>query len=143
MLKEVKLDSIDFTNIDNNSDESISKEEFCSILSNAVQSSEYETINVANLITNNFIGFSKTFINSICENENIKIEIEKQELSDYILFSIYEKINTILNATKQNQVYFKLTDNQKDYYPQIIDNDINNSKSYFASHFSSTQSLYP
>lgn len=28
LLKEVKLDSIDFTNIDNNSDESISKEEF-------------------------------------------------------------------------------------------------------------------
>ncbi len=121
------------TTLGKNEFESVSEEEFCNLLFEFINNSEHETINIANLVSNNFIGFSKTFITNICESENIKLESEKKELTQNILITIYQKIKTILEAIKENSISFALTENQKDYYPLISDSTT--TSSYFLDEF--------
>lgn len=121
------------TTLGKNDFESTSKEDFCTLLLNSAKTSEHDIINIINLITNNFIGFSKTFITNICETQNIKLEFDKTKLSPNSLNDIYEKIRTILEAIKENKTSFKLTENKKDYYPVI--EDAINSNSYFLDEF--------
>ncbi len=67
-------------------------------------------IDLITRITNVFIGFSKSFVNSIIEDLKIN-----NEITDKNLQKIYEKLNSIFNFLKSNSFNFKLTNNNKDY----------------------------
>ena len=105
-------------------------DEFKNTLLKASQESEFEEISLANLISNNYIGFSKSFITSICARNNISTEITKSNLDASVFEKIYNGIKDILNAT---DISFKLTENKKDYYPILEKTD--NETSIFLDEF--------
>lgn len=73
-------------------------------------------ISVVQAIQEKYVGISKTFLFGIFENLNISTEKNVHELSDTELKNIYDFINKILNDITSNSVYFKKTENEKDYY---------------------------
>lgn len=73
-------------------------------------------ISVVQAIQEKYVGISKTFLFGIFENLNISTEKNVHELSEIELKNIYAFINKILNDITSNSVYFKKTENEKDYY---------------------------
>ena len=69
---------------------------------------------LSSAISEKFIGFSKTFTNSICQN--ISSELLVSQLSKEELFKVYTDINEILNDISNDTVKFELTSTNKDYF---------------------------
>ena len=95
--------------------EETSLEDFQKIMMNAIDQSEYESISIANIVSNSFTGFSKNFIISICEYLGIAPELSKSNFTAEILQKIYQEISFVLSAIPQNITTFSLTENKKDY----------------------------
>lgn len=85
--------------------ESISFDEFCNTLNKNIDS------NLSNLICNNFIGFSKSFVNTLLS----ELKISDLNFSDNDLRLIYDKLSNIFNVMKKQSFNFKISENQKDY----------------------------
>ena len=69
---------------------------------------------LASAICEKFIGFSKTFANSVCQD--LSPDILVSELSEEYLEKVYENINQILKDIQTSCVSFELTQNNKDYF---------------------------
>ena len=89
-------------------------DEFKSVLSSATKESEFEEVSLANLISNNFVGLSKSFVTSICSTHQVPSEINKTNLDDSVFEKIYNGINDVLHSS---EISFELNENKKDYYP--------------------------
>lgn len=61
--------------------------------------------------TNIFIGFDKSFVNSLMDS----LEISNESLSAFELQEIYENLNYIFNTLNKDSFNFKYTNNSKDY----------------------------
>lgn len=95
--------------------EETSFEEFKNKVLEEIEKSEFETICLANIICNIFIGFSKNLISNICLNLDISNELVKYEVSKNTLENIYNKIKEILNLASENNISFSHNENKKDY----------------------------
>ena len=98
--------------------EEISFEDFLSIVNNNISNSEYETITIPNLITNSFVGFSKSFVTAICEYLKIELDISKSDINNDILEKLYNGFSHVLNSISNNNVHFTILNN-KDYVIDI------------------------
>lgn len=72
--------------------------------------------NVIQAILEKYIGISKTFLIGIFEISSLSPIRNVSEISQDDLKKIYDSINKILNDINTNFVYFKKTENEKDYY---------------------------
>ena len=64
-----------------------------------------------NLLSNHFIGFSKSFSNFLLE----KLECNHHPISFDCSKMLYDKLDSLLKQMQQHSLQFELTDNQKDY----------------------------
>ncbi len=107
--------------------EETTKSDFANTLLIVAKQLEFDVVSIANLISNKFTGFSKSFITDICKTYNIPFEIDKNELTASTFEVIYDGITKILEATQTNNISFKITENEKDYVPTLSKTKIDNS----------------
>lgn len=69
---------------------------------------------IAFAISERFIGFSKTFSNSICGN--ISSDVLVSNLSNEDLANVYQNITEIIKDIQNCSVSFDITENKKDYF---------------------------
>ena len=115
--------------------EEISFDEFSDILRNNIASSEFEEISVANIISNNFIGFSRTIASTICRACSIPNTILKNNIDDALIKYLHEKISQVLDMANNSRLSFELTENKKDYTINLNFNELNNKTSSFLDNF--------
>lgn len=72
--------------------------------------------NATQAILEKYVGISKTFLLGIFESLNISTQKNISEISKDELKKIYDSISKILDNINANLVYFKKTENEKDYY---------------------------
>lgn len=72
--------------------------------------------NLTNTLMEKFIGFSKTFATYLCNTANISLEISSKDIPSEKKLEIYNLILDISMHIKSNEISFKTTENQKDYY---------------------------
>lgn len=90
--------------------ETVTLEEFCNIL-NSADISDLPTI-----ISNKFIGFSKSFVNSLVTSLNLT----STQISSNSLKLIYDKLVEIFKVMQNNSFNFKMCENNKDYFLDIF-----------------------
>lgn len=95
--------------------EGTSANNFANVVNKAVQESEFETIALANILCNIFIGFSKNFILTICNSLEIPSELSKNEISSDLLEKLYSKIKTTLTSIFNGEINLSMNENKKDF----------------------------
>ena len=104
-------------------------DEFTNVILKDVEISEFDNVSIVNIISNNFIGFSKSFLTSICNSLDIDIELSKETITTDLIKNIYDRLSFILSKVSENKVSFNLTENQKDYVVTTIEtSSLDNSK---------------
>ena len=122
--------------------EEMNDTEFCQIVKQKVDASEHDTIYLVNVLTSLLTGFSKSFIESVCEFLHMKEELKKDEITTSLLETIFHELNFVLREIGHQHVSFTLKEGQKDYsinIPLLHEatnaNTQNNSVSAFLDHF--------
>lgn len=98
----------DFLNIDIN--------EFVQIVSENVSKSEFENISIPNLLSSLFVGFSKSFIQAVCDLISINNEFAKTDITKELLCTIYNKIAEIFEKIEFDKISLISNETGKDYY---------------------------
>lgn len=95
------------------------EDEFIQIVMESVTQSEFEEISLSNLLSNLFVGFSKTFTLSVCNMLSLPLEINKDRIDKNLILIIYNELETIINSIDRKSIKLTLTENGKDYFPLI------------------------
>lgn len=90
--------------------ETVTLEEFCNILNSA------DISDLPIIISNKFIGFSKSFVNSLVTSLNLT----STQISSNSLKLIYDKLVEIFKVMQNNSFNFKMCENNKDYFLDIF-----------------------
>ncbi len=91
--------------------EKIDSSKFINILKEQISTSEYEEVSFTNLISNIFVGFSKSFVSYILENLQLDMNFSKEKISDEILMKIYSEIfDTLKNKLEDYSSSLSLDD---------------------------------
>lgn len=93
----------------------ISKESFCKIIEENINSSAYEDVSLPNVLSNCFVGFSKSFTNAICEELSICNMLSKDEVSSEMLEKIYNKLSKLIEDIEANKISLRSNASGKDY----------------------------
>ena len=107
--------------------EKTSLADFTKTLFTAINESEFEIISLPNIISNSFVGFSKSFVLAVCNHLGLSNEISKSKLTPNVLNDIYNEILLIFKKIENNQCSLTLSDNHKDYFISLVANDVSNS----------------
>lgn len=95
---------------------SVNINKFTQIISDNMSKSEFEDISITNLISSLFVGFSKSFIQAVCDSLCINNEFAKSDITKELLFTIYNKIAEIIEKIKLNEISLISNETGKDYY---------------------------
>lgn len=101
--------------------EETSIDEFTNVILKDVENSEFDNVSIVNIIANNFIGLSKSFLASVCSSLNIDVELPKAEITKELIKKIYDRFSFILSKIAENAVSFTFTENQKDYVVNTVE----------------------
>ncbi len=106
----------------------INEDEFINVVSESALKSEFENISLINLLSNLFIGFSKGFVQAVCNLLSIQSEFSKENITAELLHTLYTKINEIISEIELNKIFLNANETGKDY--SIV--ECNNSQNDFA-----------
>lgn len=76
-----------------------------------------DSLDLPSAISNNLIGFSKSFVNSFLK----ELQLSNVDVSRENLKIIYDKLIDIFKTMESSAFNFKMTENEKDYYLDIDD----------------------
>ena len=76
-----------------------------------------DSLDLPSAISNNLIGFSKSFVNSFLK----ELQLSNVDVSRENLKIIYDKLIDVFKTMESSAFNFKMTENEKDYYLDIDD----------------------
>lgn len=76
-----------------------------------------DSLDLPSAISNNLIGFSKSFVNSFLK----ELQLSNADVSRENLKIIYDKLIDVFKTMESSAFNFKMTENEKDYYLDIDD----------------------
>ena len=94
---------------------SINEDEFIKIVSENVLKSEFENVSLINLLSNLFVGFSKGFVQTVCNLLSIQNEFSKENITTELLHILYAKISKIISEIELNKIFLITNETGKDY----------------------------
>lgn len=110
--------------------EETSSADFINVVNKAVQESEFESIALANILCNIFIGFSKSFVLTICNSLAISSELPKAEINSKLLESIYSKIKSTLSSIANGEINLSLNESKKDFSVDLKEASLKRTDTY-------------